>query len=303
MEIIALLAATIRMATPILYVAVGETISERAGICNIGLEGLMLVGSCVSYGVVLYSGNLILGVLVSIVVTMLFALVFAFLTITVKADQTVSGLVLNIVGAGTTGFIYQRVFLQSGVYRAVNIFPTVHIPLLSDIPVIGPILFDHNILVYGIFLLVPLTNFILTRTSLGLAIRAVGEHPHTVDSVGLSVNKLRYGSVLFSGALCAIGGSFLSIAYAAKFVELMTAGRGFIAMALVPFSGWKIPGVLWGGLLFGAAYALQLRLQASNLIIPYQFFQILPYLLTALVLIFSRRRSEQPAALGVPFIS
>ncbi len=300
MEIVALLAATIRMATPILYVAIGETVEERAGICNIGLEGLMLMGACVAYGAALFSGSLVFGLILSILVTMLFSLLFAFLTITVKADQTVSGLVLNIIGIGTTGFIYRQFYIQS--YRAIDIFPIVHIPILSDIPFVGPILFDHNILVYGIFLLVPLANLVLNKTSLGLAIQAVGEHPHTVDSVGLSVVKLRYGSVLFTGAMCAIGGSFLSIAYAAKFVEVMTAGRGFIAMSLVAFAGWKIPGVWWGGLLFGAAYALQLRLQAANLIVPYQFFQILPYLMTALVLVFSRRRTEQPTALGIPFL-
>jgi general nucleoside transport system permease protein len=293
--------ATIRMATPLIYVAVGETYGERAGIMNIGLEGLMLIGACFAYTVGFFTGNMILALLGAVLVAMLFGLGFAYMTITVKANQVVMGVATNLIGLGVTGFIYQEVFAKTGLYHSIDGLPIIPIPVLSEIPFIGSIFFNHNILVYGIYFLIPIAWFVLNKTFLGLSLRTVGEHPRAVDSAGLSVIKLRYGAVLFSAAMCGLGGAFLSIGHATQFVEGMTAGRGYIAMTLVPFAGWRIGGVMWGGLLFGLAYAVQLRLQAAKMVVAYQFLQLLPYILTALVLIFSRRRIEQPKNLSVPY--
>jgi ABC-type uncharacterized transport system permease subunit len=297
MEIIALLSATIRMATPLVYVAIGETYSERSGVMNIGLEGLMLIGAITAYAVVFFTHSLFLG----FVMAMVFGLGFAYLAVTVKANQIVIGAALNMVGLGVSGFIYRVVFANPGIVSSVRTLQPINIPILSDIPYIGPILFRHNFVVYLMFLLVPVTSFVLNKTSLGLAVRAVGEHPRAVDSVGLPVYGLRYGSILFAAALAGLGGAYLPIGHANQFVEGMTAGRGFIALTMVPFAGWTISGVFWGGLLFGAAYALQLRLQIAKLAIAYQFLQILPYVLTLVVLILSGRRSEQPKAMCIPY--
>ncbi len=301
MEIITLLSATIRMATPLIFVSIGETFSERSGVMNIGLEGLMLIGAITAYAVVFFTNSLLLGFMAAMLAAMVFGLGFAYLAVKVKANQIVIGAALNMIGAGVSGFIYRVVFANPGIVSSVKTLPSINIPFLSKIPFIGPILFQHNILVYLMFLLVPITSFVLNKTSLGLAIRAAGEHPHAVDSVGLSVFKLRFGAILFCAALAGLGGAYLPIGHANQFVEGMTAGRGFIALTMVPFAGWTISGVFWGGLLFGAAYALMLRLQVMQLNIAYQFLQILPYVLTLIVLIIPRRRYEQPKSMGIPY--
>ncbi len=301
MELIALLSATVRMATPLIFVAIGETYSERAGVMNIGLEGLMLIGAIAAYTAVFFTGSLFFGVIAAMLAAMLFGLGFAYLAITIKANQIVIGAALNMIGLGVSGFIYRVVFANPGIVSSVKTLPAIPLPVLSEIPFVGPILFNQNALVYCVFILTPITAFVLNKTSLGLAIRAVGEHPRAVDSVGLPVFRLRYGCILFAAALAGLGGAYLPIAHANQFVEGLTAGRGFIALTMVPFAGWTIPGVFLGGLLFGAAYALQLRLQVAQLAIAYQFLQTLPYLLTLVVLILSRSRTEQPKALCVPY--
>jgi general nucleoside transport system permease protein len=301
MEIIALLSATLRMATPLIYVAIGEVYSERAGTMNIGLEGLMLIGACAAYTVVFFTNSLILGIIGAVLITMVFGLAFAFMAVTVKANQIVIGAALNMVGLGVSGYVYRTVFANTGLVRPVQSFPALPVPFLANLPFIGPIFFNNNILVYLVFILVPLAGFVLNKTSLGLAIRAVGEHPRAVDTVGLPVYALRYGTILFGAAMAGLGGAYLSIAHANQFVEGMTAGRGFIALTMVPFSAWSIAGIFWGGLLFGAAYAVQLRLQAAKLAVAYQFLQILPYLLTLVVLVFVRNRAKQPKEMCVPY--
>lgn len=297
----ALLQATLRMAAPLVYTAVGETYSERAGVINIGLEGLMLIGACTAYTAVFFTGSLGLGVLLAALVAALFGLGFAYLTITIKANQIVIGAALNMVGLGVTGFVYRTVFAQTGRASPIETFKAAPIPLLSDIPFVGPILFDQNVLVYGMFLLVPIASLVLYKTSLGLAIRAVGEYPQAVDTAGLPVLPLRYAMVLLAAVLAGIGGAYLPTAHANQFVEGMTAGRGFIALAMVVFGRWTPLGSLWAGLFFGAAFALQLRLQAGNVGIAYQFLQILPYVATVVALVFFRGQFAQPRALGVPY--
>lgn len=305
MEIIlglqALLSATLRMATPLILTAIGETYAERSGVINIGLEGLMLIGAFTAYAVVFYTSNLILGVLLAALAAAVFGLAFAFTTITLKANQIIMGVALNMIGAGVTGLLYRTIFAQTNLASAVKTFVLVPIPLLSRIPFIGEVLFNQNYLVYATYLLVPLAAIVMSKTSFGLAIRAVGEHPRAVDSLGLQVSFLRYVAVVLGAVLAGVGGAYLSIAHANQFVEGMSAGRGFIALAMVAFGAWQPLRVWLAGLLFGAAFALQLRLQAAHINVAYQFLQILPYVVTSLALIFARRQSIQPKALGVPY--
>ncbi len=297
----ALLSATLRMATPLILTATGETYAERSGVINIGLEGLMLIGAFTAYAVVFYTANLFLGVLLAALAAAVFGLAFAFATITLKANQIIMGVALNMIGAGVTGLLYRTIFAQTNLASADKTFVLVPIPLLSRIPFIGEVLFNQNYLVYATYLLVPLAAIVLNKTSFGLAIRAVGEHPRAVDSLGLRVSFLRYVAVVLGAVLAGVGGAYLSIAHANQFVEGMSAGRGFIALAMVAFGAWQPLRVWLAGLLFGAAFALQLRLQAAHINVAYQFLQILPYVVTSLALIFARRQSVQPKALGVPY--
>lgn len=298
-----ILAATWRMATPILYAAVGEVFSEKAGIINIGLEGVMLIGAFSAYAVAFESGSLWLGLLAAIIAGILSGLLFAFFTITIKANQIVVGAAFNMIGLGITGFLYRTMYSVSATPLNLKTFPTIEIPFLSSIPFFGEVLFKHNIMVYGTLLVVPLATFVLYKTAFGLSIRAVGEHPKAADTVGVNVFRIRYVSVMIGTVMAAIGGAFLVLAYADQFVEGIVSGRGFIALAVVVFGRWKPWGTLWSSLLFGVFYALQLRIQAMpDVNIPYQFLQALPYLATILVLIgFNKSRVKTPKTLGVPY--
>lgn len=296
----ALLQATVRMAAPLTFTAVGETYGERAGVINIGLEGLMLIGAVTAYAVAFASGNIWLGVLAAGLAAMVFGVLFGVVTITLGANQIVAGAALNLVGLGLSSFIY-RAFFGNVTDRAIQPLEAVKIPLLSQIPVLGPVLFEQNMLVYAALLLAPLAALVLNRTMLGLAIRSVGEHPKATATAGLSVIGLRYGAVAFGALLAGVGGAYLSVAYANQFVENMVAGRGFIALAIVVFGRWSPMGALWASLLFGFTFALQLRLQAANIQIAYQFLQILPYVATIVAMILLRGQSAQPKALGVPY--
>lgn len=298
-----ILAATWRMATPILYAAVGEVFSEKAGVINIGLEGVMLIGAFSAYSVAFEFGSLWLGLVVAILAGILSGLIFAFFTITIKANQIVVGAAFNMIGMGITGFLYRSMYAVSAVPLGLKTFQSVEIPFLSSIPFLGEVLFKHNIMVYGTLLVVPLATFVLYKTAFGLSIRAVGEHPKAADTVGVNVFRMRYLSVMIGTALAAVGGAFLVLAYADQFVEGVVSGRGFIALAVVVFGRWKPWGAFWSSLLFGIFYALQLRIQTMpDVNIPYQFLQALPYLATLLVLIgFNKRRVQAPKTLGVPY--
>lgn len=296
----ALLQATVRMAAPLTFTAVGETYGERAGVINIGLEGLMLIGAVTAYAVAFASGSIWLGVLAAGLAALVFGVLFGVVTITLGANQIVTGAALNLVGLGLSSFIY-RAFFGTVTDRAIQPLETVKIPVLSQIPVLGPVLFEQNLLVYAALLLAPLATWVLNRTMLGLAIRSVGEHPKATATAGLSVIGLRYGAVAFGALLAGVGGAYLSVAYANQFVENMVAGRGFIALAIVVFGRWSPLGALWASLLFGFTFALQLRLQAANIQIAYQFLQILPYVATIVAMILLRGQSAQPKALGIPY--
>ncbi len=295
-----LLQASLRMAAPLIYTSVGETYDERAGVVNIGLEGLMLLGAVTGYVVMFYTQAIGLAVVCAALVAGLFGLIFAFVTVTLQANQIVTGTALNLIGLGLSSFVNRVVFKDMPGAR-VEPLPSLPIPVLSRIPFFGPILFDQNWLVYGALLLTFVAALVLNKTMLGLAIRAVGEHPRAVATAGLPVVRLRYGAAIFGAMVAGIGGAYLPIAWANLFVENMVAGRGFIALAIVVVGRWTPVGALLASILFGFTYALQLRLQTQNLHLAYQFLQVLPYIVTVLVMIFMRGQAAQPKAMGVPY--
>lgn len=294
------LSATWRLAAPLIYAAIGELFTERAGVLNIGLEGIMLFGAFVGFAVGTATGSPVIGALAAIAIGLIAGLLFALFTVTIKANQIVVGAALNMIGLGLTGFAYRTLFDIS--MRGVKTFPPLEIPLLSQIPVLGDILFKQSLLVYLTLPLIPLAAFVLYRTGFGLAVRAVGEHPKAADTVGIGVSGIRYAACAIGGALAGLGGAFLTLSHTNLFVEGMVAGRGFIALAVVVFGRWKPWGVFGASLLFGVFYGLQLHLQAmTRLTIPYQFWQALPYLATLIVLVALRGRTGAPRALGVPY--
>ena len=292
--------ATWRLATPIIFASIGEVISERAGVLNIGLEGVMLIGAFTGFATVSSTGDLALGFLAAISAGAISGLLFALFTITIKANQIVVGTALNLLGLGLTSFLFRTYFVSSG--QGVEIAPALHIPLLSDIRYLGEAFFRHNILVYSTILLVILARFTLFKTSFGLTLRAVGEYPKAVDIAGRSVALYRYGAVIIGSALAGLGGAYLTLAHANQFVEGMTSGRGFIALAVVVFARWSPTGAFFVSLLFGMFYALQLQLQAEpDLNIPYQALQALPYIATIVALVVVRNRTDAPKMLGEPY--
>ena len=296
------LASDIRTATPILIAALGIVFSERAGIVNIGTEGLMLIGSLVCVAGSYYTGSVLLGTIVGMIITMLFALVFGYFTITVKADQTVVGTAINIFAGGFTIALNRVLFGLNTSIPKIDVFDKVKIPILGDIPIIGDSLFNQSVPVYLAFLAVPLAWFVLQKTNIGLKIRAVGENPKACDTVGINVYKTRYMTVLYSGLMAGFAGAFVSMGQLSFFSEGMVAGRGFMALAAVVFGNYTPVGVMIASLVFGAGEALQYRLQALNTGIPYQFLVMLPYVITVVAICLLVRKSKKPASSAVPYV-
>ncbi len=298
-----LMAACVRLAIPILFTAMGEAISEQSGILNIGLEGYMLAGALAGFvGATFTGGNLWMGVLVAWIVGGLLGLLIGFLTITLRADQVVAGVALNIFALGATNFAFRIIFSSQLKSPTTDPFPTYPIPLLADIPVVGQAFFDHSIFVYLGYLLVPLTWVLLYKTSFGLKIRAAGEKPEAADSAGISVYGVRYACVIIAGSLGAVGGAFLTLGSLNLFVENITAGRGFIALTSVIFGGWHPVKIFGACLFFGLADAFQLRMQALDFGIPYQFLLMTPYVLTLIALFSLAGRTRAPSAITIPFV-
>ncbi|MBI3763004.1 MAG: ABC transporter permease [Chloroflexi bacterium] len=296
-----LIYATLRLATPLLFAALGGLMCERAGVINIGLEGLMLGGALAGYLVALKTGNPWLGLLAAAVAGLLAAALFAVVVITFRANQIVAAVGLNILMLGLTGVALRAAIGLSQGQTPAPTIPIWKIPGLGDLPFVGPVLFAHLPLVYIVFVLVALVAFVFYRTTWGLAVRAVGEHPRAAETVGINVIRVRYLTVLWSGILAGVGGAMLSIGYLNTFQEGMTAGRGFIAFSAIIFGRWTPLGTMLASLLFGFADALQLRIQAFGVNIPYQFLVMLPYVVTLLAL-FGVGRSKAPAASGVPYV-
>ncbi|MCW5862487.1 MAG: ABC transporter permease [Anaerolineae bacterium] len=296
--LIGILTSGIRLATPYLFASIGEMFGQRSGVLNLGVEGMMLMGAFAAFYVTLTTGSPWLGLLASILVGTLMGLAMAVISVTFQAEQGISGIGVYLFGLGMSELLFKKML---GTVETVSGFRPLAIPVLSDIPIIGPILFQQSAMVYLAYLLVPVAWFVLYRTTFGLKIRAVGENPAAADSLGVSVKRTRYMTVTLGGALAGVAGASLSIALLNVFQQNLTSGIGFIAVALVYFGGWRPYGVLFGALLFSMVNALQLWIQALNIPIPFDASELLimmPYVLTILVLMFSAGRVRKPSALG-----
>lgn len=289
---------TIALATPFLYAAIGETLAQTAGVVNLGVDGIMLLAAFAAFYATLTTGSLALGLLAAAVVGLLMGLLMAFVSVTLQAEQGVSGIGLYMFGLGMSSLLFK---IMVGTVKTVVGFHPVAIPLLGDIPVVGPILFRNSLLVYGAFLLVPLSWWVLSKTTLGMKMKSVGQNPAAADAVGISVQKIRYLSVCLGAMLAGVAGASLSISLLDLFQDNLTAGQGFIAVALVYFGGWSPVGVMGGALLFSVVNSLQLWMQVLGVKISASFAVMLPYLLTIAALTVTFNRVRQPAALNKPF--
>ncbi len=296
--LVGILSSGIRLATPYLYAAIGETFGQRSGVLNLGVDGQMLLGAFAAFYAVYTSGNLGLGVLVAALVGALMGLGMAYVTVNLHAEQGISGIGFYLFGLGMSDLLFQMLI---GTVETVEGFPKIHLPVLSDIPYLGEIFFNHNVMVYGAYLLVPLGWFVLNKTTLGLKIRSVGENPEAADSLGVSVARVRYFTIILGGTLSGIAGASLSIGLLNVFQQNMTSGLGFIAVALVYFGGWRPWGVLGGALLFSMVNSLQLWMQVLGIPIPSDIAVMLPYILTIVVLVLTVSRVRAPSALTKPF--
>jgi len=299
--LIAFLASTAGAATPLILASLGELVTERSGVLNLGLEGMMLVGAVSGFAVTLGTGSMTLGLLAAMGAGLLMALIFGVLVLSLQTNQVATGLALTLFGIGLSAFIGHGLAGQT-----VAPLPHLHFPLLSDLPFVGPLLFRFDALVYASLLLVAGISWMLARSRLGLVIRAVGESPHSAHAIGFHVTGLRYGTVLFGGAMAGLGGAYMSLALTPMWVEGMTAGRGWIALAQVVFATWKPRGVLLGAYLFGGVTVLQFHGQGFGLAIPSEFLSMLPYLATIVVLVLICRNPQtillnKPMSLGQNF--
>ena len=294
---------TISSSMAVLYATIGELFTERSGVLNLGVEGMMLMGALTAVAAVLSSGSLWAGVSAAMLVSGVFALLHGFFCITLRVNQVVSGLALTLFGIGLSNFLGRPL-----IGKVTLQFESMGVPFLERIPYIGPIFFDHNPLVYPAYLLVPLAYYLLYKTKFGLNLRAVGENPAAADTVGIDVYAVRYVYTFFGGALAGLGGAYLSLAYIPGWKEQMTGGQGWIAISLVIFAMWDPLRAAIGALLFGFINAFQFYCQAAGItLIPGYILRMLPYLFTIAVLVLitrweaAKKRLGAPGALGIPF--
>lgn len=306
-----LLTSGIRLAIPIFLAALGEIITERGGVLNLGLEGIMLAGALAGFMAAYYaeqSGSALLvglapwlGMLAGSGAGLLMGLIMAVLAVSLRTDQVIASITLVIVGEGVTTYVFRQQF--ASLTARVSSLPAIPIPFLSDLPFAGQVLFTHDTMTYLSLVLLGAAWYFLYQTTWGLNLRAAGEHPAAADTSGVNVNAVRYAAVLIGAAFAGLGGAVLTVAQLGIFNEGITAGRGWIAVALVIFARWRPELAFVGALLFGIANALQFRIQALNIeAIPYELLLMLPYVLTILVLLRGVRRAEAPAALGRPYV-
>jgi len=300
--IIALLVRTITMSTPLLYGSLSEVYAERSGVMNTAIEGIFLMGAWAGFvGTYLTGGNLMVGLLAAILAGILTAALYGWITIFLKQNQIVTGTAINILALGICAFFQRVIFGVPVSPLIVKPLPPFAIPLLSKIPILGPIFFNQNLLTYALYILVPISTFVLYKTSLGLAIRSIGENPEAGDVAGLRVERIRFLTIIFAGVMCGIGGSFYSIGFLGLFTTTIIGGRGWIAFAIAFLGNWKPLGALGGTLIFGMAEALAIFMQSrGGGMFPNELFIALPYILT-IVLTVSRRSFNVPAKLGIPY--
>ncbi|HSM56298.1 MAG TPA: ABC transporter permease [Candidatus Sulfomarinibacteraceae bacterium] len=300
--IVTWLAMSVRLATPLLFTALGGLVAQKSGVFNFALEGMMLMGAFFGYVGALYSGSLWVGLLCALLAGAIMGLILAFTSVTLGVSQLVVGIGMSIFAAGFTGYFYRLMQrdVAAGGNTIANLQP-LPIPLLGDIPIVGPILFNHNILVYLSVVLVVIIAVIFSRTPVGLNLRAVGENPRVADTVGIRVHRMRYAAVIISGILAGAGGAFLTLTQVSRFLENLVDGRGWIALAAVILGKYSPWGVLGACLLFGAADALQMQLQIFGLEIPHQILLMTPYLMAMLALAGVVGRVRGPAGQGKPY--
>ncbi len=298
-----ILTAAIKTGTPLLLVALGEMVCEKSGVLNLGQEGMMLMGAVCGFIAAFSTGSLFLGVLAAMLAGMLMSLLFGVISMHLRANQVATGLALTIFGTGLSAFVG-----AAYVGKTVKGFQGVHIPLLGDIPFLGQLLFSHDVMIYVSWLLVLIVGWFCVKTRGGLILRAVGENPHNANAIGLPVLTVRYLAILFGGAMAGLAGSYMSLAYTPMWMENMTGGRGWIALALVVFASWKTKNLVLGAYLFGIASIMHLVLQGLGMKISPSLLAMLPYLATLIVMIFigSNRMKEKlsaPMSLGQTFDS
>ncbi len=297
----AFLNSTVGMATPILLAALGELMVEETGVINIGIEGAMLCGAFFGLVAAYFSGSMMLGIAGAIAAGVTINALLAVLVVNLAVNQVVAGTALDILAVGLTGVFYRKFFGVTGKAFMVKPLAKLSLGPLARIPLLGPALFDHSGLVYLTFALVPAAGYVLWRTRYGLKLRAAGERPDAADALGLGVYSLRWHALLAAGALTGLSGAYLTLAYTGTFVENISGGRGYVALAVVILGRWKPWGLAAASLLFGAAMALQFALQALGTQVPYQFFLALPYALTLVVLAGFGGQAASPSGLGEPY--
>lgn len=296
-----ILIATLKTGTPLLLIALGELVCEKSGVLNLGQEGMALMGAMAGFAGAYYSGNMFIGIGLAMIASMAMALLFGFLSLSLNTSQVATGLALTIFGTGLSSF------LGSGlVGSTVAGFDPIAIPLLSDIPFIGPLLFNQDILIYLSFILVGITWWVLHKTRVGLTVRAVGENPHSANALGIKVIKVRYIAILFGGAMAGLAGAYLSLAYTPMWMENMSAGRGWIALALVVFASWRIGYLMLGAYLFGLASILHLVMQGFGFDISPNLLAMMPYVATIVVMVLIssdsiKQKISTPMSLAKPF--
>jgi len=301
MDLVGMIKDSMRLATPIALGALAGVMCERCAVINIAIEGMMLTGACLGYTASLYTQNMWVGLLVAVLSGAAMAALHAVLSIRFMVDQIISGTAINILAVGITGYV-RKAFLLGNPFGAPGVFPYVfrNTPLW-DIPILGPILFQYQPMVYAAMILTPVVWFVLFKTPWGLRTRAVGEHPRAADTLGINVFKVRYVNVILGGAIAGLGGAWFSLETVGNFDDLMTGGKGFIALAAMIFGNWNPIGASLGALLFGFADALAFKLQILEVGVPYQFVNMAPYILTMIALAGIVGRTVPPAADGIPY--
>lgn len=298
---ISIIISVIAASTPLLLAATGELVTERSGVLNLGVEGMMLMGAVTGVAGTLASGSWLVGLIAAAAMGALFSLIFGVLVLTLRANQVASGLALTIFGTGLSAVIGTPF-----VGRPLARLPVLDLPILSDLPIIGPLLFGHDVLVYGSIAILIAAYWFLFRSRLGLVLRAVGESHDSAHAIGYHVLGIRYAAVAFGGLMAGLAGAYISLALTPFWVENMTAGRGWIALALIVFASWRPARLLVGAYLFGAVTIAQLHVQGFGIPIPSQFLSALPYLATVVVLVImssnaGRVRLNAPACIGKAF--
>jgi len=289
------------MSTTFLLAGIGTVFGERAGVVNIGIEGIMLVGSLAGVIGSWMSGSVWVGMLLAMAGGLLVALLFAFFSVRLYSNQIVVGVAINILAIGLTVLIYRGIFGVNGDIPEIDTFHAVAVPLLSRIPFIGSALFDQPIPVYIAYILVPLCSFIMNRTNIGLKVRSVGNNPMACDTVGLNVSRIRFGAVAYTGIMAGFAGAFLSTGQLSAFTENMVSGRGYIVIAAVACGNYTPVGVFLSSLMFGASEALEYRLQVINQSVPTEIWAMLPYIITLIALCVYQKKSNRPACSGTNY--